>query len=87
MILRHASVFAQLLDLILRDKFDALVRQHRAEARAKGFSSWDQFVAMLFCQLGQPPGDFRRGQRLGKDDHAKFAERLPKRVSSPARSC
>jgi len=53
MILRHASVFAQLLDLVPRDKFDALVRQHRAEANAKGFSSWDQFVAMLFCQLGQ----------------------------------
>lgn len=53
MILRHASVFAQLLDLVPRDTFEALVRRHGAEARTKGFSSWDQFVAMLFCQLGQ----------------------------------
>jgi hypothetical protein len=29
------------------------VRQLKAEYRAKGFSSWDQFVAMLFCQLAQ----------------------------------
>ena len=53
MILRHASVFAQLLDLIPRDEFELLVRRHHAEAEAKGFASWDQFVAMLFCQLGQ----------------------------------
>jgi hypothetical protein len=29
-----------------------LVREHKAERHARGFSSWDQFVAMLFCQLG-----------------------------------
>ena len=53
MILRHASLFSQLLALIPRDKFDRLVVQHKAEARSKGFSSWDQFVAMLFCQVAQ----------------------------------
>ena len=51
--LPQASLFAQLLDLIPRDKFELLVHQNRAEAGAKGFSCWDQFVAMLFCQLGQ----------------------------------
>ena len=51
--LPQASLFAQLLDLIPRDKFELLVRQNRAEAGAKGFGCWDQFVAMLFCQLGQ----------------------------------
>ena len=51
--LPHASLFAQLLDLIPREKFELLVRQHRAEAGAKGFACWDQFVAMLFCQLDQ----------------------------------
>ena len=25
----------------------------RADRGAKGFDCWDQFVAMLFCQLGQ----------------------------------
>src|SRR5258708_15911162 len=53
MILRHASLFSQLLALIPRDKFDRLVAQHKAEARSKGFSCWDQFVAMLFCQVAQ----------------------------------
>ncbi|WP_460177103.1 IS4 family transposase [Thermodesulfovibrio hydrogeniphilus] len=28
-------------------------KQTEAERRAKGFTSWGQFVAMLFCQLGQ----------------------------------
>ena len=30
-----------------------MVRQTGAEHAAKGFSSWSQFVAMLFCQLGR----------------------------------
>jgi FOG: Transposase and inactivated derivatives len=28
------------------------VKQHGAERGTKGFSCWDQFVAMLFCQMG-----------------------------------
>lgn len=53
MSLPHANLFAQLLDLVPRDEFERLAYQHNVEARSKGFSSWDQFVAMLFCQLGQ----------------------------------
>jgi hypothetical protein len=30
-----------------------LVQKHQAEYKAKGFSSWGQFVAMLFCHLGR----------------------------------
>jgi len=30
-----------------------MVRETKSEKGTKGFSSWDQFVAMLFCQLGQ----------------------------------
>jgi hypothetical protein len=29
------------------------VSEHKAERHARGFTSWDQFVAMLFCQLGR----------------------------------
>lgn len=47
------SVFRQILQLFPRGEFDALVRQYRADRHARGFASWDQFVAMLFCQLGQ----------------------------------
>jgi hypothetical protein len=41
-----------MLQLISRTAFDAAVRKHKAERHARGFSSWGQFVAMLFCQLG-----------------------------------
>lgn len=47
-----SSIFSQILKLIPRADFDAAVRKHGAERNAKGFSSWGQFVAMLFCQLG-----------------------------------
>jgi hypothetical protein len=47
-----ASLFAQVLSLISRRAFGRAVRQRKAEKGAKGFSCWDQFVAMLFCQLG-----------------------------------
>ena len=50
---RHASLFSQLVALFNRQRFYELVYRHRSERYAKGFSSWDQFVAMLFCQLGQ----------------------------------
>jgi hypothetical protein len=47
-----ASLFAQVLSLISRRDFDRAVRVRQAEKAAKGFSCWDQFAAMLFCQLG-----------------------------------
>jgi len=53
MILRHSSLFSQLLHHFPRSEFDHLVRKHNAEKCAKGFSCWTQFVAMLFCQLGR----------------------------------
>ena len=46
------SVFSQLLQLISRGQFNQAVKQHGAERGAKGFTSWQQFVAMLFCQFG-----------------------------------
>jgi len=46
------SIFSQILQLISRTGFDGAVRRHQAERHARGFSSWGQFVAMLFCQLG-----------------------------------
>jgi hypothetical protein len=50
---RHASLFSQLVALFSRAHFAELVYRHQAERYAKGFSSWDQFVAMLFCQIAQ----------------------------------
>jgi len=50
---RFASLFSQLLSLFPRTEFANAVRQHRAERCVKKFSCWDQFVAMLFCQMAQ----------------------------------
>jgi hypothetical protein len=49
---RFSSIFSQLLQLFPRTEFEQAVREHDAERGAKGFSSWGQFVAMEFCQLG-----------------------------------
>ncbi len=47
------SMFSQILKLIPRTDFQRIVQQTGAEFRSKGLSSWSQFVAMLFCQLGR----------------------------------
>ncbi len=49
---RVCSIFSQILQLIPRSEFQAAVRDHKAERHARGFSSWTQFIAMMFCQLG-----------------------------------
>jgi Domain of unknown function (DUF4372)/Transposase DDE domain len=49
---RVCSIFSQILQLIPRLEFETAVRKHGAERHARGFSSWGQFIAMLFCQLG-----------------------------------
>jgi hypothetical protein len=49
---KTASCFAQVLSLVNRADFERAVRRCEAEKWAKGFSCWDQFVAMLFCQMG-----------------------------------
>jgi hypothetical protein len=53
MSLKHASIFSQLLSVVDRNDFSRLVKQTGAEKGAKGFSCWEQFVAMMFCQLAQ----------------------------------
>lgn len=50
---RFCSMFSQVLKLFPRTEFQALVKRTRAERHARGFACWDQFVAMLFCQLGR----------------------------------
>jgi hypothetical protein len=50
---RFSSIFSQLLQLFPRLEFEQAVKKHRSDYSAKGFSSWGQFVAMLFCQFGR----------------------------------
>ncbi|MCP4648894.1 MAG: IS4 family transposase [PVC group bacterium] len=50
---RHASLFSQLLAFFDRNKFKNLVMKHKTEKYSKGFKSWDHFVSMFFCQVAQ----------------------------------
>ena len=47
------SIFSQILQLFSRLEFEQAVREYKAERHARGFTCWGQFLAMLFCQLGQ----------------------------------
>lgn len=47
------SLFSQILSLFNRTDFHGYVRAIKCEYRAKGFTCWEQFVAMMFCQLAQ----------------------------------
>jgi hypothetical protein len=48
---RFCSIMTQLLQFFPRTTFHEEVRATKAERHARGFASWDHFVAMLFCQL------------------------------------
>ncbi len=50
---KFSSVFSQLLQLFPQGEFCRAVYETKSEKYAKGFTSWQQFVAMLFCHLGQ----------------------------------
>lgn len=50
---RVCSVFQQILNVFSRSEFEQLARKHGAERHARGFTCWDQLVAMLFCHLGR----------------------------------
>jgi len=41
----------QLLQIFPRSEFQEEVQKTKSERHARGFASWDHFVAMLFCQL------------------------------------
>ncbi|MBN2210191.1 MAG: IS4 family transposase [Sedimentisphaerales bacterium] len=49
--IKVASMFAQVISLINRNHFARMAHRLGAERATKGFSCWDQLVAMLFGQL------------------------------------
>ena len=42
------SIFSQVLKLFPRGDFEQAVKEHKAERHARGFTSWGQFMAMLW---------------------------------------
>ena len=51
---RVCSIFAQIVGFIPRGMFEQAVQKHKAEKHSNGVSSWSQFIAVLFGQLGGP---------------------------------
>jgi hypothetical protein len=72
------SLFSQILSIISRSEFQGHVRRLQGEKAAKGFSCWEQLVAMLFCQLAQAKSlrEICDGLRccLGKLNHLGIGE-------------
>jgi len=50
---KFSSIFGQILQIFSKKEFYRAVIETKAERGAKGFTCWQQFVAMLFCQLGR----------------------------------
>ncbi len=50
---KFSNIFGQILQIFSRSEFYRVVKETGAEKGAKGFTCWQQFVGMLFCQLGQ----------------------------------
>src|SRR5262249_38773106 len=48
---RVSSIFSQILQVISRLEFEAIVQRHKAERHARGFHCWSHLISMLFCQL------------------------------------
>lgn len=76
--IRYASLLSQIISLVPRHGFSAHLSDLRAERHSKGFGCWDQFVAMLFCQLAQAKSlrEINQGLRscLGKLRHLGIRE-------------
>jgi hypothetical protein len=76
-------MFSQILKLFPRLEFESLVKRNRAERHARGVSSWDQFVSMLFCQLGRAHSlrEICHGLATCEGKLAHLGIQMPKRSS------
>ncbi len=50
---QFSSMFGQILQIFSKERVLSSREGNKGEKGAKGFTCWGQFVAMLFCQLGQ----------------------------------
>src|SRR5260370_1086673 len=76
--MKVCSIFSQVLKLFSRGEFEKAVKEHKAERHARGFTSWGQFVAMLFCQVGRAHSlrEICGGVGEGKTSEIKVARTL-----------
>ncbi len=45
------SMFAQIVQQLPKSLFNSLVQKYQTDKGSKGLSTWDQFIAMMFCQI------------------------------------
>jgi hypothetical protein len=50
---KFSSIFGQILQIFSKNEFYEAVKATGADRGEKGFTCWQQFVGMMFCQLGQ----------------------------------
>lgn len=78
---RFCSIMNQLLQVFPRSEFQQAVKKTKAERHARGFGSWDHFVAMLFCQLAdaQSLREITGGLASGEGRLEQLGTTVPKR--------
>lgn len=78
---RFCSIMNQLLQVFPRGEFEKAVKETKAERHARGFRSWDHFVAMLFCQLAdaQSLREITGGLASCEGRLEQFGTKVPKR--------
>ena len=78
---RFSSIMTQLLQVFSRNEFQQAVKQTKAERHARGFASWDHFVAMLYCQLAdaQSLREITGGLNSCEGRLEQFGMKAPKR--------
>jgi hypothetical protein len=49
----NVTLFSQIVSKLCRQKFSKLVKEYQTDKHSKGYDSWTQLVAMLFCQFAK----------------------------------
>lgn len=63
------NIFKQITQIVPRHEFEKSVNQHKGDFAAKGFSCWEQFMAMLYGQFSGQTG--LRGIEAGLESNRK----------------
>jgi len=74
------TLLGQILDLVPRHQFEKLVKEHKTEKGAKGFSSWSHFVTMLFAQLSGQSGLRSIEDGINRQNKSLYHLGIPKLV-------
>ena len=72
-------MFSQILKLVACTDFESIVKATGAQKGAKGFSSWSQFVAMLFYLVSSPGEPLTRAETIEFSRLSGLSLVLPRR--------